>query len=366
VTHHTIRPVPDVLVIGGGLIGLACAVAAAERGWSVRIVGTVLPGAASLAAAGLLAPSIESSDGPAHAFAIAARDRYPSYIAWLRDRTGIDVPLSRRGILQLAVNAAGIRGLKRSMGADARWIDAQELSTLEPALSHGLGAVFHEHDGWVDNEVLFSALRTFVETHPRIELTEDRIVQVGLAADASAVGASGARYVAGKLVLAAGAWSSAISGLPRALPIEPVRGQMLAYSAAPVSRAVYGPTGYVVPRADGRTLVGATMERAGFDATTTAEGITKLERTGGEILPSLTQLKPSQAWAGIRPISADLQPILSADADDPRLVYATGHSRNGVLMTPLTADCVAAILADDIAPADLSAFAADRFSATPR
>jgi glycine oxidase len=106
------------------------------------------------------------------------------------------------------------------------------------------------------------------------------------------------------------------------------------------------------------------MERAGFDATTTAEGKRKLERTAAEIVPALAHLKPSHAWAGIRPISADLQPILGADPDDPRLVYATGHSRNGVLMTPLTADCVAAILADDIAPADLSAFAADRFSAT--
>jgi len=358
---HIIHPVPDVVVIGGGLIGLACAAAAAERGLSVRVVGTTLPGAASLAAAGLLAPSIERGSGPSHVFAVAARDRYPSYLAWLRERTGIDVPLSRRGIIQLAINAAGIRGLQRGMSEGARWIDAHELAELEPALSHGLGGVFNEHDGWVDNEVLFRALQALSEAHPRVQLTDDHIVRIDLRAGVAATGRSGAAYPAARVVVAAGAWSAGLAGLPRSLPVEPVRGQMLAYSTAPVSRAVYGPTGYIVPRADGRTLVGATMERVGFQATTTAAGIAKLERTAAEILPTLAQAKPVHAWAGIRPISADLQPILGPDPDDPRVIYATGHSRNGVLMTPLTADCVAALLIGDIPVADLSGFAPDRF-----
>ena len=354
-------PIPDVLVIGDGLIGLACAAATAERGLRVRVVGMMLPGAASLAAAGLLAPSIEHGDGKPNGFGVAARDRYPSYVAWLRDRTGIDVPLSRSGIIQLAVNAAGIRGLQRSMGAAARWIDAAELAELEPSLSHGLGGVFNEHDGWVDNEVLFQALRTFVEAHPRVALTPDHITRIDLADDVAAIGHGGTRYPTARLVVAAGAWSTGLAGLPRVLPIEPVRGQMLAYAAVTVSRAVYGPTGYVVPRADGRTLVGATMERVGFDPTTTADGIAKLERTAAEILPTLAQARPVQAWAGIRPISADLQPILGTDPDDPRLVYATGHSRNGVLMTPLPADCVAALVTGDSPPADLTDFSPDRF-----
>lgn len=360
----SLQETPDVLVIGGGLIGMACAIAAAERGFEVRIVGERLSGEASLAAAGLLAPSVERGDGAAHVFAVAARDRYPSYLEWLRDRCGIDVPLNRRGIVQVALNDAGVRGLRRALPAGARWLDANELAKLEPALDHGLGGVFHDLDGAVDNVVLHRALGVVVELHPRIALTHDRIRELRFGPAVAAVGQRGEVYAAGRVVLAAGAWSKTIAGLPRAVPVEPVRGQMVAYSASPLARAVYGPTGYVVPRPDGRTLVGATMEHAGFDAATTSAGIARLRRTAAEIVPAFGDLEPCAAWAGIRPMSPDGQPILGADPAEPRLFYATGHSRNGVLMTALTGDCVAALLAGDPPPIDLSAFAPGRFSAT--
>jgi glycine oxidase len=361
VTGHTSDRVPDVLVIGGGLIGMACAVASAERGMTVRLVRARLTGESSLAGAGLLAPSVEREDGPSHEFPITARDRYPAYVAWLRERTGIDVPLSRDGIIQLAVNEAGVRGLRRGMPESARWLDSSELIDLEPALAHGLGGVLHERDGWVDNTVLLRALQHVVDAHPRITSVEDRVVRLRLGADPAAVGATGAVHSGGRAVLAAGAWSATIDGLPRMLAVEPVRGQMIAYSTALLSRAVYGPTGYAVPRADGRTLVGATMERVGFDAATTEAGVTRLKRTAVEILPSLASLEPSHAWAGIRPISADLLPILGPDPDEPWLIYATGHSRNGILMTPLTADCVGALVAGEAPPVSITDFAPDRF-----
>jgi glycine oxidase len=361
VSTNTAPQTTDVLVIGCGLIGLACAAAAAERGLLVRMVGEPRVGAASLAAAGLLAPSIDREEGHASEFGTAARDRYPTYLEWLRERTGLDVPLSRDGIIQVALSGAGVRGLRRGMSADAQWLDAQELVDLEPALSHGLGGVLHPLDGSVDNVRLFEALRTVVEGSPRISIVEDTVVAVRFAPTVEATGQTGNRYVANVAVLAAGAWSTTISGLPRRIPVEPVRGQMIAYTGSPLKRAVYGPTGYVVPRTNGRTLVGATMEHAGFESITTPEGVARLKRTAAEILPQFANTKPSDAWAGLRPISADLQPILGPDPDEPRLLYATGHSRNGVLMTPLTADCIAALLAGEPTPADIREFSIDRF-----
>ena len=351
----------DVLVIGCGLIGLACAAAAADRGLTVRVVGEPRVGAASLAAAGLLAPSIEREEGHASDFGIAARDRYPTYLEWLRERTGLDVPLSRDGIIQVAINEAGVRGLRRGLSDGAHWLDAKELTELEPALSHGLGGVLNPLDGSVDNVRLFEALRVAVERSAGISIVEDTVIAVKFGPHVEAAGQTGQTYVANMAVLAAGAWSTMINGLPRAIPVEPVRGQMIAYTGSPLTRAVYGPTGYVVPRTNGRTLVGATSERVGFDSITTPEGIAKLERTAVEILPQLSTARPSDAWAGLRPMCADLQPILGPDPDEPRLLYATGHSRNGVLMTPLTGDCIAALLAGEPTPADIGGFSVDRF-----
>ena len=361
-TAHSSHTSPDVLIIGCGLIGLACATAAAERGLNVQLVGEALAGESSIAAAGLLAPSIEREEGHASDFATAARDRYPSYLEWLRERSGVDVPLNRDGIIQLAVNEAGIRGLRRAMPDSAQWLDATSLATLEPVLSHGLGGVLHPTDGAVDNVRLLEALRVAAGRQTRIRTEHDTIGELKFSsAGTEAIGRSGVTYSADRIILAAGAWSNMIAGLPRSVPVEPVRGQMIAYDGVPLRHAVYGPTGYVVPRISGRTLVGATMERAGFESRTTPEGLARLERTAAEILPQFAGVQPDHAWAGLRPISADLQPILGPDPDEPRLLYATGHSRNGVLMTPLTGDCIASILGGEPPPLDITAFSIARF-----
>jgi glycine oxidase len=137
---------------------------------------------------------------------------------------------------------------------------------------------------------------------------------------------------------------------------------MIAYAGSPLRRAVYGPTGYVVPRANARTLIGATNEHAGFESITTPEGVARLKRTGTEIIPAFAAVEPIDAWSGLRPMSTDLHPIIGVDPEEIRLIYATGHSRNGVLMTPLTGDCVAALLAEEPTPADISPFGILRFS----
>lgn len=352
---------PDVLVIGRGLIGLACATAAAERGLTVSLIGEPKTGAASLAAAGLLAPSIERVNGDVGDFATAARDRYPSYIDWLRDRTGAEVPLNRHGIIQVAVSEAGVRGLSRAMPDSARWLDARELTKLEPALSHALGGVIHAFDGAVDNVRLHEALSRLVEMDRGVTVVNDTIAVLTFNESVEALGTSGTRYVADRVVLAAGAWSNTIVGLPRSIPVEPVRGQMIAYLTSPLRRPVYGPTGYVVPRTTGKTLVGATTERVGYESVTTPEGIARLERTAVEILPQLAGTAPIDTWAGLRPMSADLHPIIGPDPEEPRLLYATGHSRNGVLMAPLTGDCIASLLLDEAPPAAINEFSIARF-----
>jgi glycine oxidase len=362
VTIPSSHPGADVLVIGAGLIGLACAAAAAERGLAVLVVGHERKGQASLAAAGILAPSIERATASADAFGIAARDRYPAYIEWLAERCGTSVSLNRDGIIQVAVTEAGVRGLRRAMSAEARWLDAAELHALEPGLKHGLGGVFHEHDGAVDNVQLYEALYAVVRADRRITMVDDAVTEMAFTNSAQATGRHGSVYRADRAVVAAGAWSNTVRGLPRAIPVEPVRGQMIAYPGRPLSRVVYGPTGYIVPRSTGRTLVGATTEHVGFDSVTTPEGIERLRRTAAEILPELADLEPSESWSGLRPMSSDLHPVLGVDPDEPRLIYATGHSRNGVLMTPLTGDCIAALLCGDALPVDIEAFSIARFA----
>ena len=360
-TISSSHPTADVLIVGAGLIGLSCAAAAAERGFSVLVVGQAKSGQASLAAAGLLAPSIERAAGSADAFGVAARDRYPSYVEWLREKCGIDVPVNRDGIIQVALSDAGVRGLRRGMSGSAEWLDANALHELEPALKHGLGGVIHPNDGAVDNVRLHEALLATVRSNRRVALVDDAVLEIDFQGEINAIGQTGTRYRADRIVVSAGAWSNLIRGLPHSIPVEPVRGQMISYEGVSLSRAVYGPTGYVVPRASGRTLVGATTEHVGFESVTTAEGVARLRRTAAEILPSLAEVEPVDAWSGLRPMSADLHPVLGVDPDEPRLIYATGHSRNGVLMTPLTGDCVAAILSGEALPVDIEAFSIARF-----
>lgn len=352
----------EVLVVGGGLIGLSCALAIAERGVSATVIATPRPGSASAAAAGLLAPSIERGEGPASAFAISARDRYPDFLAWIEERIGVRVPVGREGILQVALSERGVKGLRRAMPPSAEWLDPSALATLEPALSHARGAVIHPVDGSIDNVVLLGALQRCAERHPRVRSVHGEAISIAFGTRPSVRCADGTEHTASRVVLAAGAWSGKLRGLPRPVPVEPVRGQMLAYDAMPISRPVYGPTGYSVPRPSGRTVVGSTMEHVGFDPGTSPEGRQRIDRAAREICPAFAHHALLEHWSGLRPVTPDLQPIIGADPDEPGLIYACGHSRNGVLMTPLTGDCVAAIALDAPVPHDLAPFAIGRFA----
>lgn len=354
----------DALVVGDGLVGLATAVALAEAGISVCLIGAARSGQASHAAAGMLAPSVERTSGASHDFALRARDGYPEYVGWLVERSGRAISINRRGVLQIALGAAEAAALQEQIPAGSRWLPAAELARMEPALGHAEGAVIHPSDGAVDNRALLAALEQVALRHPRIVRVMAGAASLLWDGDRPAVRLADGGTVAGeRLVLAAGAWSPRLGGLPRPLPIEPVRGQLLALTANPLSHVVYGPGGYVVPRGE-RTVVGSTMERVEFDCSTTVDGLARVRAAGDRICPALAGAPVHERWAGLRPVTPDGLPILGADPDRPALLYACGHSRNGILLAPLTAACIAALVLGQPSPEDLSPFAVTRFGGT--
>lgn len=352
-----------VLVVGAGLIGLSVAEALARRGAPVTLVSEPRPGESSVAAAGMLAPTLEPLTGPALNFALQARERYPGFLADLEERTSVRVPLDREGILELAHDAARAERLQGTATAGVHWLDASDTARLEPALAPVIGALFHPLDGSVDNVALFQALERLVASRSGITRVHAAAVRIRRRGDEGAAvhTASGDVLEARTIVIAAGAWSGRLNGLPRSLPVEPARGQMIALRAPVLGHVVYSEDAYLVPRRDGRTLVGATMERVGFDTSTTADALDGLHARGGRVAPVLRSAPVASAWAGLRPMTPDGLPVIGRDPDWPAILYATGHSRNGILMAPLTGDCIAALALDEEPPADLSAFSIRRF-----
>jgi glycine oxidase len=309
----------------------------------------------------MLAPSVEQATGAAHDFAIAARDRYPAYVEYLAEKTGVRVPLNRRGILQVAITEKGIKGLKKTAPASAQWIDVDELRRLEPSLGHALGAMFNVGDGAVDNTLLLEALK-------KLTTRNQRITRIDSAVNKIVPGAKSCEMIlddkshrtAERVVLAAGAWVGKITGARFARAVKPARGQLVSYSSTPLRHVAYGPRGYVVPRSDS-LIGGSTMEDVGFDSATSAAGIKKVRAAAEEICPVLESSQDVRAWAGLRPVTPDMLPILGADPEYPSLLYACGHSRNGVLMAPLTGDIIADLVIGSPLSHDLAQFRPDRF-----
>jgi glycine oxidase len=318
------------------------------------------PGEASPAAAGMLAPSVERAPGPAHQFGIAARDRYPSYIEFLAERTGVKVPLNRLGILQVAFSEKGVKGLRKSALPTTRWLDAKELQHFEPALPHARGAMFNAQDGAVDNVALLEALNKLCSSSKWVQRIEGSVRSVKPRADScTVITESGKEHATAKVVIAAGAWAGKISGARLAKSVKPARGQLVSYSSTPLRHVSYGPSGYIVPRG-GVTIGGSTMENVGFDSSTTESGMKKVRAAAEEICPALAS-SYANAWAGLRPVTPDLLPMIGPDPKHPSLIYACGHSRNGVLMAPLTGDLIADLVTESPLSHDLSQFRPDRF-----
>lgn len=354
----------DLVVVGGGIAGLTTALAATERGLSVVVIDEPRAGSASRAAAGMLAPSVEGLPPTVRELAIEARDYFPRFLSELRAKADVDVAvaLDRKGILEVATTDDDFARLLASNDDGAQLLDRDALARLEPALSAHAGALLHATDGAVDNITLMTSLDLAVARDRRIRRILGNVASIDVSGGRSvAWTAEGTRHEGTAIVLASGAWASGMPGLPRALPVRPLRGQLLRLDRLPVGHVAYVAGGYLVPR--GATLlVGATSEDVGFTNAVTSEGRAELLAIAQRAIPELAEARVLEHWAGLRPITPDALPILGRDPDVPGLIYACGFSRNGILLAPWAATQLAALVGGAGSPDTLRPFSLTRFA----
>jgi glycine oxidase len=362
----------DVIVVGGGVIGCAIARALVRRGVTATVVERATPGrGATWAAAGMISPLAEP--GPFRDLALASFLRYPAFIEELVEASRIDFDFAITGKLHIALRESALQELDALAheGAPfgAQRLDARAVLEMEPAVDPAVaGGVYVRDDGRVDNRRLGEALADAARREGvRFVAGSVRALhRDGRPARAAGVRLDDGRLLAGgAIVLAAGAWSGAVEGVPGSVPVRPVRGQMLALSmpagVAGIDRMIESPGCYLVPRKDGRILVGATVEEAGFDPGPTLAGVAALAEAAVDAVPALADRPLLETWAGYRPGTPDALPILGEDPDLPGLVHATGHFRNGILLAPITADVIADVLTGVAPAADIRAFGVGRF-----
>ncbi len=359
----------DVIVVGGGPIGAACARELALSGRKVLLLdrGTSI-GEAWRAAAGMLAPQIEARvDDPLLELGLASREMYRELGAILLDSTGVDIGLSTDGILHVATNEADATALRskvewqRNKGHSCVWLEPADVSARWNWLAPVLGALWAPRDGALNPQLLVAALLADAERSGAAVIQE---TVCGLATPGDRVtGVFGTnRYSAERVVLAAGAWTTKLEGLPRALPVEPVRGQMAAlpWPDGVAPGIVYGPDHYIVARG-GEALAGSTMEYAGFRPEVTSAGQARILDGITALSPAFGHQKASRAWAGLRPMTPDGLPIIGPDLDVEGLWYATGHGRNGILLAAITGAIMRRLFEGEHAGLQVSALSIARF-----
>ena len=365
----------DVAIIGGGVIGLAVARALAQRG--VRDVLVVerssLGAEASSAAAGMLAPQAEA-DCTDDFFRLCcqSRDMYPAFAQSLNEETGIDIELETSGTLYLAFTEEDERELEKryewqtNAGLEVERLSADLAKLFEPSISDDVRAALRfPLDTQVENRRLISALAAANEALDVRMLTGVSVESLNIKRNRVAGIETSRGFIAcERVVIASGAWTTQI--LNQALPnphIEPVRGQMVSFEATPqiARHTIYSPRGYVVPRRHGRLLAGSTTEHAGFDKRVTAAGVQSIVTSALEISPRIAALPLASSWAGLRPRAADGLPVLGPCAEIAGVFYATGHYRNGILLTPITAELLAGAIVDEDISLPLRIFSPDRF-----
>jgi glycine oxidase len=367
-------------VVGGGVIGLGIAWRAAQAGLSVTVVDQAPGRGASWAAAGMLAPVTEVHYGERALLGLnlAAAARWPGFAAEVEEAAGHAVGYRPSGTLAVARDTddnAALEDLYRFQlrcGLEVERLRSRECRQLEPGLAPSVrGGILAPGDHQVDNRALVEALLVACE-RSGVRLVEGRVAELVTDGDRviGVVLGDGERLAAGVVVLAAGCWSGGLGSVAAEalVPVRPVKGQLL-YLRGPADqplchRNVRGLEVYVVPRGDGRVVVGATVEEQGFDTRVTAGAVGDLLRAALELLPDVAELELAETVVGLRPGSPDNAPMLGP-AGPEGLVVATGHYRNGILLTPVTADAIAGLLATGRVPDLIAPFAPGRFAGAP-
>lgn len=364
---------PDVLIIGGGIMGTSSAWALAASGAKVVVLERSVPGAeASSAAAGILGAQAEAHGaGPMAELCLASRARYAKFAAALTRETQIDVGYRECGVLQVAFARAGLEKLvkaaawQRPRGLACERFAARELQTLEPALaSTVLGGLRFAEDARVEPKALLRALH-IAAIRRGVQFRSGAFVRRVAVLANRATGVvldDGSELRAGHVVVAAGSWTSLIDGL--GLPagrVVPARGQIveLELPAPPLGHVVFGPGAYLVPRDDGRLLIGSTLEFVGYEREVTAGAVRDLLTHAIALVPSLSRAALRGTWSNFRPYTQDELPLLGRTKIE-RLYLATGHYRNGILLAPISAEIVRAAVLGQRPPVSVEAFSPER------
>ena len=384
----------DVIVVGGGIIGLSVAIALRKRGARVLVVERGEPGReASHAAGGMLVDCPLETAAPLQALATASARMYPEFAHELEVESGMKVDLRDQGTIlfpteehlshpefndpRIRAGALNPADLERHEPA-LKKIDFEDEHELELCKSElKLELSTREIGDWfrsvvrpalylkersVDPRALTAAAFRTAKNRGVDFSSGDPVAAVNFSDDhATGVTTTKTLFLAEKVVNCAGAWSGQIA--PQAFPTRPVKGQMLCLampSRTLLRHVIRSPKAYLIPRSDGRLLVGATVEEAGFDKRTVAVTIQKLHRSAVELVPKLADAKILEDWAGLRPGTPDGLPILGATAT-PGYYVATGHFRDGILLAPITGEVMSAVIEGRKPEYDLSAFSPARF-----
>jgi glycine oxidase len=373
----------DVIVVGGGTIGLSCAWRMASRRLRVAVVDPEPGRGASWVAAGMLAPVSEVHYGEEALLALtmASARRWPAFAAELEADAGAGIGYRTTGTLVVDVDEGdrawsdALFAFQRSLGLEVERLTGRRVRDLEPNVAPGVrSGMLVTGDHQVQTRRLVAALLA-AAAHRGVVFHRAPATAVDVDGGAAVRGVQcdGTQLTAPVVVLAAGCWSGSLAGLPAGVvpPVRPVKGQILRLSGdgerpllqRAVRGLVQGSSVYLVPRSDGTVVVGATVEEKGFDTSVTAGAVYELLRDARRVVPGITELELREARAGLRPGSPDNAPLVGPTSVDG-LVLATGHYRNGILLSPLTADAVAALVTGDAPPADMAPCHPARFART--